>query len=247
MAAETLAGRTILVTRPRRQAENLRREIGERGGKAVICPMLEIVPAEVRLPPAWWRDQDWLVFVSANAVRYAVAAGLKAPAAKLAAIGRATAAALEKNALPVACQAPPPYTSESLLSQSPFRQVTGHRVMIVRGVGGRPMLAEELTRRGAKVSLLELYRRLPPEAGTVEKLRASLSEGLDGVLVTSGEALNNLSRAAGDQVESLRSLVLIVSSARLASLARAAGFANVATASSAVDVDMLRALEERLS
>lgn len=246
MAGDSLKGRRILVTRPRAQARVLAHEIAARGGIAKLCPMLEIVPLPPP-PPGWWEGYDWIVFVSANAVRTALAAGLPPRvSARLAAIGPATATALKNAALPVACQAPPPYTSESLLLQPPLQQVTGQKILIVRGVGGRPLLAEQLTRRGARVSLLELYRRLPPAAETVERLRSSLAEGLDGVLVSSGEALNNLCRATGDQLDSLCSLPLIVSSERLASMARETGFADVTTASSAVDADMLSALEKRL-
>ncbi len=242
----TLQGRQIGVTRPRHQAANLCRMIAARGGLSHLCPMIEIVPAATPLSPNWWWGYEWLVFVSANAVRFAMAAGLRSPTARLAAIGRATATALEKNGLQVACQAPAPYTSESLLEQRPFQQVKGCRILIVRGVGGRPKLAEVLVRRGAEVSLAELYQRLPPTEESVERLRTCLEKGLDALLVTSGRILDNLQRAAGGRIDRLRSLPLIVTSERLAGVARAAGFSDVTVAASALDAAMLAALEERL-
>ncbi len=241
-----LQGRRIGVTRPRRQAGNLCRMIEERGGRAHRFPMIEIAAVEPLPGGDWWRGQDWLIFVSANAVRFALAAGLRAPGARLAAIGRATAAALEKNGFQVACRAPAPYTSESLLDQDCFRQVNGRRILIVRGVGGRPKLAETLAGRGAEVSLAELYRRLPPSRAAVETLRACLCRGLDAVLVTSAEVLANLQRAAGEGVEALRALPLVVGGERLAGKAWAARFEDVTAAASALDADMLAALEKRL-
>ncbi len=246
MGAEILTGRRILLTRPRRQAEPLRREIEARGGSVCLCPMLEIVPVEAFLAAGWWEGYDWLVFVSANAVRFAVEAGLKSPAAKLAAIGKATAEALEKNALPVACQAPPPYTSESLLAQPPFDHVDGQRILLVRGIGGRPMLAQVLTGRGAQVCCAELYRRQPPRPETVARLRNCVEEGVDALLITSAEALANLQQAAGDLAVRLCSLPLVVASVRLAGVAGRAGFSDVTTASSAIDAEILAALEKRL-
>ena len=44
-ARKTLAGRTIVVTRPREQSESLVRAIASRGGTAIVAPAIEIVPA----------------------------------------------------------------------------------------------------------------------------------------------------------------------------------------------------------
>lgn len=234
------------MTRPRHQAANLGRQIQIRGGIACLCPMLEIVPVESALSPNWWQGYDWLIFVSANAVRHAVAAGLRSPLSRLAAIGRATAATMEKNGLQVACQVPPPYTSESLLALPSFQQVKGCRILIVRGVGGRPKLATVLKECGAQVSLAELYRRLPPSPEMVGKLRACVQKGVDAVLVSSAQVLTNLQQAAGDLAETIHRLPLIVPSDRVAGIAGKAGFSDVTTAASAMDSEMLAALEKRL-
>ncbi|BCX88711.1 hypothetical protein MIN45_P1080 [Methylomarinovum tepidoasis] len=242
--AEPLAGRRVLVTRPEHQAENLCRLLRARGAEPWPCPMLRLAP----LPPpspAWWQGYDWLIFVSANAVRFARDAGLPARiAAKVAAIGRATAAALEKSRLTVACQAPPPYTSESLLTLPVWDEIGGRRVLIVRGRGGRPELGQALARRGAEVACAELYRRLPPAPESVTRLHEGLAAGLDAVLVSSGEVLANLIAAAGAR---LRELPLVAPSERVAAQARQAGFEDVTVAASALDEVMVAALQRRLT
>ena len=243
MAGDGLKGRRILVTRPRDQARVLARKIAACGGVPKICPMIEIEP----LPPppsGWWQGYDWMIFVSANAARMALAAGLPSRLpVRLAAIGPTTAGVLERAGLPVACQAPPPYTSESLLSRPEFTAAAGRRLLIVRGVGGRRLLGEELTRRGATVVHLALYRRQPPGSDAIAALQAGLREGVDAVLATSGEILNHLRQAAGTGLLQLLRLPLLVAGGRLARLAAQAGFSEVVTAASARDEAMLAALE----
>ena len=247
MERDDLHGLRVLVTRPQPQAQDLARKIVALGGVPRICPMLEIVP--LRPPQAgWWQGFDWIVFVSANAVRAAVAAGLPRQLdARLAAIGPATASALKKAAFPVACQAPPPYTSESLLSLPEFAAPGGKRVLIVRGEGGRELLAKELERRGSTVAHLELYRRRPPRREIAAALQDGLRQGLDAVLATSGEILANLQKAAGTMLLQLRQLPLIVASPRLARMAQRDGFVEVVTAASVSDEAMLATLKQHFA
>ncbi|GAB4356721.1 MAG: uroporphyrinogen-III synthase [Methylohalobius crimeensis] len=245
--AEALAGLRILVTRPRKQGRALCRAIESLGGSAYPCPMLEIDPVDPP-PPDWWRGFDWLIFVSANAVRFALEAGLARAAhpPRLAAVGKATAAALREGGLAVACEAPPPYTSEALLAEPPFEQVAGQRILIVRGVGGRPDLGRTLTERGGRVEYRELYRRNPPHSDTIARLRSLLARSeLDVVLVSSGEGLANLLVAAGEWIDGLCALPVVVVSPRSAEAALQAGFADVIEAPSALDEVVLETLRAR--
>lgn len=235
----------VLVTRPIDQGGKLCQAIGALGGIAYHCPMLEIIPVD---SPAsgWWRGYDWLIFVSTNAVRFALEAGLPVEERlRVAAIGKATAAAIEEAGLKVACQAPPPHTSESLLAQEPLVQVSGLRILIVKGVGGRTELADALTARGARVECVELYRRETPRPDTMARLKGLLSQGLDAVSVSSGEILVNLQTAAGEQRKKLHALPLIVGGSRLAQEARRAGFVDVIEAASPLDEAIVEALTAR--
>lgn len=234
-----------MVTRPRDQGEGLCQAIKACGGIAYHCPMLEITPVDSP-PLGWWQGYDWLIFVSTNAVRFALEAGLPVEGRlRVAAIGKATAAALEKAGLKVACRAPPPYTSESLLAQTPLERVAGQRVLIVQGVGGRAELADTLTARGARVDQAALYRRESPRPDTIARLKRLLAQGLDAVLVSSGEVLINLQAAAGEWVGKLHTLPVIVGGSRLAEEARRVGFADVIEAASPLDEAVMEALTAR--
>ena len=89
--ATSLAGRSILVTRPAAQAEALCSEIEHRGGTAVRLPLLSVeavgTPALERL--AANAEADWWIFTSSNAVRFAALADDLAWPAQIAAVGAA--------------------------------------------------------------------------------------------------------------------------------------------------------------
>ena len=73
-----LAGKTIVVTRPRAQAGPLAAAIAAQGGQPLIFPLLEISPAADVQPladaVARLADYSLAVFISPNAVDYALPA-----------------------------------------------------------------------------------------------------------------------------------------------------------------------------
>ena len=240
-----LTGIRVLVTRPEPQASRLCQSIQERGGVAYNCPMIDITPLQPALPLAEWRRYDWLIFVSANAVRFALDVGMRPMAdVRIAAIGPATAKVLEKAGFPVTCQAPAPYTSESLLTVPALREVAGQKLLIVKGQGGRELLQETLRDRGAEVSVAEVYRRTCPRQQAVERLHQVLSENITVVTATSGEILANLIKAANGMTGRLLQLPIVVVSERLADLARIKGFTHIIIAASASDMAILKAIEQ---
>ncbi|RMD78261.1 MAG: hypothetical protein D6809_06215, partial [Gammaproteobacteria bacterium] len=103
--------------------------------------------------------------------------------------------------------------------------------------------AEELARRGARVEEVAVYRRAPPARG-LEALAPEARAAVGAVVVTSGEALEQLlamARRAGLEAW-LRSRCLVAISARVAARAREAGFREVLTAPRAADEGLVEAL-----
>ena len=254
----SLAGFTVLVTRPAGQAEGLCRLIAAAGGEPVTAPLLEIAPcaepagalAALHHPDGW----DWLIFVSANAVRGAVALGWNGGGpARIAAIGEATAAALLKAGVRVDLEPCPPFNSEALLAdprftlglRSPKNAAGGQRILIVRGQGGREHLANVLQQRGATTAYAEVYRRQPATGETFAPYLTGWSERrYDAVIITSGEALSHLDdllRAAG--LDAAPKPALVVLGERLAGLARRLRWPLVSTADRADDAALIQALQ----
>jgi uroporphyrinogen-III synthase len=242
-----LAGRGVLVTRPAAQAEGLCRRIEAAGGRALRLPTIEIEPpadpdaARALLAERW----DVVVFISRNAVEGALALApeaLRSGAARLAAVGRATAATMEQAGLPPTLVPAAGFDSEALLALPALGAVAGRRVLIVRGEGGRALLGETLAARGAEVRYAEVYRRAAATVDVAALLPAWRAE-LHLLTATSDAVLDNLLALVPAAAQPwLKGLPLAVLGPRNAETARSRGFARVAVAPDTSDDGMLRAL-----
>jgi uroporphyrinogen-III synthase len=195
MADAPLAGVGVLVTRPAEQAADLVAAIEAAGGHSIAFPVIEIAPRSpqaIAAELAGRADPDIVIFISRNAVEHGLAWSGRGA---IAAVGPATAAAIEAAARVVDIYPASGFDSESLLEEPALRDVRGKTVRIIRGNGGRELLATTLRERGAVVDYLEVYaRRLPdyPES-QIEDVRRRLEAGQIGaVVVMSVESLHNL-------------------------------------------------------
>ncbi|HOS43886.1 MAG TPA: uroporphyrinogen-III C-methyltransferase [Armatimonadota bacterium] len=185
-----LFGRRILVTRAREQASELARRLTALGAQAVECPVIRVEP----LPPAGdlaarLAQADWLVFTSANGLP-GVLHGLAMlgrdiralGAAKIAAIGTATAEALRAHGLTVDF-VPSRFVAETLAAE--FPDPDGRRVAVVGAAEARDVLADALTARGAAVDVIPVYRTVPEEGAPLDLAQ------LDAVTFTSSSTVRN--------------------------------------------------------
>jgi uroporphyrinogen-III synthase len=242
-----LGGLNVLVTRPAEQAAEFAEKVSAAHGRPVSFPALEILgppdkqAARARL--AGLASVHVLVFVSANAVRYAyplmpddIPLNLQ-----IAAVGAATARALEEVGLDPTL-VPERMDSEGLLALPPLQSMAGRRVLIVRGNGGRETLRETLQARGAQVDYVEVYRRRVPQRNPANLVR-NWSRLVDVVTATSAQILDNLFTLLGTEGGALlQATPLVVPSQRIAEHAAGRGCTRVTVADSATDEDMLRAL-----
>ena len=233
-----LAGKRIVVTRPRELAQGLAALIAQAGGEPLLFPTIEIRdvedPAAARALLARLHEFDLAVFVSPSAVRKAfeLAAGREWPARlHVAAVGAGTRRELESRGLREVIAPAGRADSEALLALPEIAGV--RRVAIFRGAGGREWLGEALAARGARVEYAECYRReqppaAPPPAGRV-----------DAFCVSSGEALRNLVSLLGR--ERVAQAPLFVPHERVAGAAREIGLRDPVLAGPS-DAEMLAAL-----
>jgi uroporphyrinogen-III synthase len=226
----------VLVTRPAAQAEGLCVLIEQAGGKAVRAPLLEIVPIDPEPEAARLLNRpdemDWLVFVSANAVRHAVPRlGAGPLRAKVAAIGQATAEALAERGIGVDLMPKQQFNSESLLDSPELAQVQGKKFLLARGQGGREFLADALRARGAEVFYAEVYRRAPAPLDVPALLGLWRTGAIAATIVTSGEALDILAASlAQEGMDWFKRTPAVVIGERLAGRARALGCVRVMAA-----------------
>lgn len=229
-----LAGRTVLVTRPAQQAAALAQAVRAAGGEAFEFPALaiEAVPmSDLAAQLAQLAKADIAIFISPNAAQFGMAAtraggGLPA-SAEVFAVGPGTARVLQAQGASGVIM-PDGQDSEALLALPQLAEVTGKRVVIVRGVGGRALLADTLAARGAQVTFMECYRRMRPQADAAPLLARWQAGGIDAVTVTSAEALDNLAALLGEAGRALLlHTPLFAPHEKIAEAARRFGIARV--------------------
>ena len=246
-----LGGLSALVTRPAHQAEGLCDQIAAARGRPIRFPTLEILgPTDkhaARRELSAAIRADLLIFVSANAVQYAfpLLPDQLPLDVEIAAIGGATAKALDATGL-TPTLTPTRMDSEGLLALPSLQAMDGQQVFILRGNGGRELIAEQLSSRGAEVHQIEVYRRqLPARSAAARNLVQGWDKLVDVVVATSNAILDNLFALLGDQGAALvRRTPLIVVSQRMAEHAVALGCEVIYVAASAQDQDVLAALCE---
>ena len=244
-----LQGLGVLVTRPIEQAQRLGEAIEAAHGRPLIFPCVEIAgpadPAAVKAQLKQAGSYDLLIFISVNAVNYAfpLLPDSLPLSQQVAAVGAATAAQLEDYGLEPTL-VPERFDSEGLLALPGLTDMAGKRVLILRGNGGRELLADSLRERGAQVDYAEVYQRLIPQRSAAN-LVAGWDKWIDAVTVTSAEILDNLFTLLGEAgAAKLQQTPLIVVSERLAEHARQRGCRTLYLAADAGDPALLKALCE---
>ena len=233
-----LAGRTIVVTRPRAQAAALADAITAEGGAPLIFPLLEILPVAdpraLATGVAGLPSAALAIFISPNAVAHALPVILARghwPAGPVpAAVGQGTVKALAALGV-TGCIAPRErFDSEALLALPELAsdRVGGERIVIFRGDGGRELLADTLRARGATVECVSCYRRAGPGGGVRILLERWRAGHLDALTVSSSEGLRNLLDLLDDEGRSfLVRTPVFVPHARIAENARASGLHEI--------------------
>ncbi len=236
-----LANLNIVITRPHEQAAGLVQRIAQQGGTPLLFPLLEIAPVADQTA---LRDQlariaqfDLIIFISPNAVKYGMQALGEVPDdVRVAAVGQSSAQALRDSGVREIIVPTERFDSEALLEL--LHNISGWRIAILRGDGGRELLGDTLKSRGARVEYITCYQRGKASLDSAALLAAKP----DALIVTSSEALEHLWQMLGEQGRTgLAGTPLFVPHARIAELARQHGWQKVSVCASGDD-GMLAAL-----
>jgi uroporphyrinogen III methyltransferase/synthase len=203
-----LFGKRIVVTRAREQADALGSRLSALGAGVIELPTIEIRqpadPAPLDRAIAALDTYDWLIFTSANGVRFFLdrVDDLRKLRAKICAIGPATRAAVEALHVKVDLMGKE-YVAEGLLEAFAAHDLSGKRILLPRAAVARDLVPTTLARRGAHVDVVEAYRTVAPEH-LAEQAREILSRRPDCITFTSSSTVRNLVEAAG--AEALRGI-----------------------------------------
>jgi len=202
-----LDGITVVVTRPRDQAAELVSRLEGLGAAVIEFPTIEIRPADdYRLLDAALAElhsYDWVIFTSANGVRFfreraelrGVALG--GYSGRVCAIGPATRRAVESIGWAVELM-PQEYVAESLVSAFAGQELAGKRILLPRAAVARDVVPVELGRLGARVDVVEAYRTAVPK-DLAQRTREVFfgPRPPDWITFTSTSTVSNFVQAAG--------------------------------------------------
>lgn len=215
--SQPLAGRRILVTRPRAQSRALCHLLRRLGARPLPVPAIGIAPPSARGP----LDRalrslgryDWVVLTSANGAHACLA---RARALRIdlrtqrrprwAAVGPATAGVLRAAGIRVAL-IPSRFLTTAIAHELPV--APGERILLARTTAATPALADALTARGGVVDQVAAYRtRLAPRALSARLRRLIDARAIDTVLFTSASTVRGLLRMLGRRRGSLKAMTV---------------------------------------
>ncbi len=197
-----LLGRTIVVTRTRKQAGALTRRLQDLGADVLELPTIRIEPpVDVRAFAELVQDAhsyDWIVFTSPNGVTAFFDMFFKLyddareiGSAKIAALGPATAQRVKDYHLKVDLQ-PEEFVAEAVVRE--FKKqggVENLRILLARAEKARDVLPEQLVELGAIVDQGIAYRTVPETNDLTGARRRFSEEGADLVTFTSSSTVEN--------------------------------------------------------
>lgn len=201
MSRSSLAGRTILVTRPADRSDRLVTELERRGARSIVAPTIELRAVRNAALTRVLTDLErgafaWIVLTSPATVRMLAErlSSARDVRAKVAAIGDGTSAAFRRYAGRDVDLVPRSFTSAALARA--FPRGTG-RVLTARADIAPEGLEEVLTAKGYRPQRVDAYRTvfvrsLPRDA------RVALASGeVDALSFTSASTVRGFVGAVG--------------------------------------------------
>lgn len=214
-----LSNKTILITRPVHQAQNLARLLELAGAETLFQPAIEILPPEDWGPLDRVLDRldhfDYLVFSSVNGVDFFfqrwAETRQKAFAfseIRFAAIGSSTAEALKAKGV-TSVLAPESFRAEELadaLVADMNATISNHRprFLLLRASRGREVLAETLRDANADVEQVVVYQSVDVKQAKPDVLEKLRKGKIDWVLLTSSSIAASTANMLGDDLRSVK-------------------------------------------
>jgi uroporphyrinogen-III synthase len=242
----------ILILRPVQQATATIDAINGQGWHAIHFPTVVITPAasfDSARALEIINSADWIIFISQNAVLHflELCNDTSIRNKKIAAVGHATAQLLQENGLDILIQPRHDFSSEGLLDSADLSTVSGQNIVIVRGNGGREMLAEAFRERGASVNYLEVYERQLADSDPAQLLPL-WPENIRVIVATSNQLLDNLVTLCRDLLgDRLFHKPVVVLSERMRLHAHKIGFRKIWLAERSSNDEIIKTIDRNIA
>ena len=207
--SKPLFGKRVMVTRSRDQASVFAEMLIDRGATTIEFPTIDVVP------PASWAELDsaiqiietynWIIFTSANAVKYFMERlrGLGKDlrilkGVNICTVGPKTAELLEQYGLR-ADLIPAEFKAEGVVAALGGAAVKGRKFLIPRAKVAREIIPDKLRGQGADVTVAVAYENVRPTAD-VERIKKLFEEKKIAVVTfTSSSTVHNFVEILGQK------------------------------------------------
>ena len=203
----SISGKTIVITRDLYQAKPFVKRLKNLGASVLLFPMIKITgpdhPDFVRTYFADLSNFDWIIFTSANAVRYFFKFKTNnrkdMHKIKIACIGKKTAQVFQSYNLR-SLLIPGTFTSEELLRAILKYDIRRKRILLpVSNLAGNE-LQEGLQRHGASVERIEVYKTIGHKNSQKEMIVQRIeNKSVDCITFYSPSAINSFADLVGEQ------------------------------------------------
>jgi len=189
----------VLITRQINQSKKFSSLLNDKNIENIIFPTIYI--KNISLTKKNLKDihiADFIIFTSQNAVSSIKKdlANIDLSNKKIAAIGKSTQEYLDDLKVKVDIVPKEDFTSEALLKEIKKNNIINNTVLIIKGIGGRNFLHEEISKNNFVLDDLNVYKRCLPENYS-NNSNFSLKE-ISHICITSVEILNNFSKIMND-------------------------------------------------
>lgn len=230
-----LSGKRVLVTRPAEKSGELSRMLRDKGAEVIELACIKTITLDVALPAKL--NYDWIAFTSAFGVesffellRRSKRDVREIGAAKIAAIGKATAKALEARGLTVNLM--PEIFDGVHLGNALADLAKGESILLPRAKDGSRELNNVLLRAGIAFDEIAVYK-------TVYENGKFTPTDIDLALFTSASSVRALTAACPGGTFGAACCIGV----RTAEAAKAAGFDNIRIAAGATLKDLIKEAE----
>ena len=234
-----------LILRPEPAASALAATLRAHGFQPQICPLFEFrAGADISHLSELLVQSDLVIATSAAALEFACAEIANWPQhCNYFSVGQTTAKLWLAQQIPVIV--PTDERSEGLLALEQLQHVNGKLILILRGEGGRPLLGDILSERGATVCYAECYQRHSLTYCGETLWSDWQSKQIDSVIITSSDIFFRLMNLLPPEAQPwLAQLSWITVSERIASDIRQSGFSSVVISDGAHHEQVLAALQQ---
>jgi len=207
--SKPLFGKRIMVTRSRGQASVFADMLIDRGATTIELPTIDVVP------PARWDEldkvindvesYDWLIFTSANAVKFFMSRLRELghdirmlKGIRICTVGPKTAEILVDFGLR-ADLIPAEFKAEGVINALGGEKVKGKKFLIPRARIARDIIPDKLKEAGAEVTVVTAYENVKPTTDVARAVKLFEDKKISAVTFTSSSTVHNFVEMIGQK------------------------------------------------